>query len=227
MAPSTAACKKVDGAVLVTQAGNDKVSARAERTTSRRLDPDLLSSEEIEKLVARCSRRCPTGLRNRALLVLGWRAGLRCQEALDLMLKDIDFDAALITVRHGKGDRTRRVGLDAGTAAVLEQWLQARSKLSVASSAPLLCTLDGNPLDSSYVRHLIKRLATKAGIEKRAHFHGLRHAFAASLATEGASLPTIQRLLGHTSAATTAIYLSRIGSDDAVEFARNRSWSSQ
>jgi site-specific recombinase XerD len=204
-----------------------RVSARAERTTSRRLDPDLLSSEEIEKLIGRCSRRAPTGLRNRALLVLGWRSGLRCQEALDLMLKDIDFDAALITVRHGKGDRTRRVGLDAGTAAVLEQWLQARSKLSVARSAPLLCTLDGKPLDFSYVRHLMKRLASKAGIEKRSHFHGLRHAFAASLATEGASLPTIQRLLGHTSAATTAVYLSRIGSDDAVEFARNRSWSSQ
>ena len=140
----------------------------------RKLDPDLLNAEEVERLLARCLRRAPTGLRNRALLTLGWRAGLRCQEALDLMLKDVDFDSALITVRNGKGGRTRRIGFDAGTAAVVEHWLRARAKLRVGRTAPLLCTLDGHPCDSSYVRHLMKRLAVKAEIDKRAHFHGLR-----------------------------------------------------
>jgi site-specific recombinase XerD len=191
----------------------------------RRLDADLLDSQEVERLVAQCSRRAPTGLRNRALLVSGYRAGLRCQEALDLMVKDIDFDRSVITVRRGKGSRMRRVGMDAGTAAVLQQWLEARAKLRVSRSAPVLCTLKGEPLDPSYVRHLMKRLARKAGIEKRAHFHGLRHFAACSLVREGAPLTTVQAILGHASAATTSIYLSRLGSDEAVEFARKREWS--
>lgn len=191
----------------------------------RRLDADLLDSREVERLVAQCSRRAPTGLRNRALLVLGYRAGLRCQEALDLMPKDIDFDRSVITIRRGKGGRLRRVGMDAGTAAVLQRWLEARAKLGVPRSAPLLCTLSGGALQSSYVRHLMRRLARKAGLEKRAHYHGLRHFMACSLIREGAPLTTVQGLLGHASAATTSIYLSRLGSDEAVEFARSREWS--
>lgn len=190
----------------------------------RRLDADLLDSQEVERLVAQCSRRAPTGLRNRALLVLGYRAGLRCQEALDLLVKDIDFDRSVITVRNGKGGRMRRVGLDAGTAAVLQRWLEARAKLRVPRSAPVLCTLHGTALDGSYVRHLMKRLGRKAGIEKRCHFHGLRHFMACSLIREGAPLTTVQALLGHSTAATTSLYLSRLGSDEAVQFARERQW---
>jgi site-specific recombinase XerD len=191
----------------------------------RKLDADLLDSREVERLVAQCSRRAPTGLRNRALLVLGYRAGLRCQEALDLLPKDIDFDRSVITIRRGKGGRMRRVGMDAGTAAVLQRWLEARAKLRVPRAAPLLCTLGGGALDASYVRHLMRRLGRKAGIEKRCHYHGLRHFMACSLIREGAPLTTVQGLLGHASAATTSIYLSRLGSDEAVEFARSREWS--
>jgi integrase/recombinase XerD len=191
------------------------------------LDPDLLSLREIERLLAQCSRRAPTGLRNRALLTLAYRAGLRCQEALDLKLTDIDLEAALLTVRSGKGGRMRRVGLDAGTVAVIEQWLRARGKLKLPRNAPLLCTLQGRALDASYVRHLMKRLAAKAGIERRAHLHGLRHAFAVSLAREGAPLPVIQRALGHQAASTTSIYLSRVGADESIDFIRSRTWSTE
>jgi site-specific recombinase XerD len=190
-----------------------------------RLDPDLLTPTEVEKLLAQCSRRAPTGKRNRALLVLGFRAGLRCQEAIDLLVKDVDFERAVITVRCGKGSKTRRIGLETGTAAVIQQWLDARAKLRLPRAAPLLCTLDGRPLDPSYVRHLMKRLQRKAGIERRTHFHGLRHVAAVSLIQDGAPLTTVQRFLGHSSAATTSIYLSRLGADDAIDFVQRRTWS--
>ncbi len=190
----------------------------------RKLDADLLDSREVERLVAQCSRRAKTGLRNRALLVLGYRAGLRCQEALDLLVKDIDFDRSVITVRSGKGGRMRRIGMDAGTAAVLQRWLEARAKLHIPRSAPVLCTLKGGALQSSYVRHLMKRLGRKAAIEKRCHYHGLRHFAACSLVRDGATLTMVQSFLGHASAATSSIYLSRLGSDEAVEFARERRW---
>jgi integrase/recombinase XerD len=193
-------------------------------TPRRKLDADLLSTNEVEALLSCCSRRAPTGLRNRCLIVLAWRCGIRCQEALDLAVKDIDFDNSTITVQRGKAGKRRVVGMDAGTAAVAQQWLQARSRLKLTRSAPLLCTLHGGQMDSSYVRHLMKRLATKAGIDKRVHYHQLRHVFACDLVREGAPLTTVQTLLGHSSAATTSVYLSRMGASEAVDFARSRHW---
>jgi integrase/recombinase XerD len=185
----------------------------------------LLSGDEIERLLRACSRRAPSGVRNRAVIGVAYRSGLRVSEILALQLKDIDLDAGLITVRHGKGDRLRRVGLDGGTGALINDWLHVRSKLGVSRTAPLFTTLHGEPLDPSYFRHLLPRLAKRAQIDKRVHMHGLRHAFAVSLDREGASPVMIRDLLGHSSLATTDRYLRRLGAGEAIEFARQREWS--
>jgi integrase/recombinase XerD len=97
-------------------------------------------------------------------------------------------------------------------------------KLDVPARSPLICTLDGGAVRQDYVRHLLPRLARRAGIEKRVHCHALRHAYAVELEREGATLSTIRDLLGHSSAATTDRYLRRLGASDAVEFARARTW---
>lgn len=185
--------------------------------SSRRLDADLLTRAEIEGLIRSCSNRAPTGVRNRALIALAWRSGLRIGEVLALRPKDVDLASCTLTVQHGKGDRLRRVGLDAGTVALLARWMEVWRKLAVPSRSPLICTLDGGEVGQDYVRHLLPRLARRAGIEKRVHAHGLRHAYAVELEREGATLSTIRDLLGHSSAATTDRYLRRLGAGDAVE----------
>ena len=80
-------------------------------------------------------------------------------------------------------------------------------------------------MDQSYVRHLLPRLGRKAGIERRVHAHGLRHAFAVDLVRSGAPLYVVRDALGHASVATTNIYLSRVGAHEAVDAMRNREWS--
>jgi site-specific recombinase XerD len=192
---------------------------------SRRLDADLPTPDEVEALIRTCSRRAPTGIRNRAMIAVAWRSGLRIGEVLALKPKDIDLDGGTVTVQHGKGDRRRVVGLDAGTASLLAHWLDMRKKRGINGRAPLFCTLDGGAIDQSYVRHLLPRLASKAGIEKRVHAHALRHAYAASLEREGATISMIRDLLGHSSAAVTDRYLRRLGAGEAVEFARRRKWA--
>lgn len=189
------------------------------------LDADLLTCREVEQLISACSRRAPTGKRNAALITVAWRCGLRASELTALGIKDVDLDEGRVVVQSGKGGRRRVVGLDSGTAAMIERWLVARCKLSLGQPAPMFCTLQGGQLDTSYLRHLMKRLARRAGVERRCHPHGLRHRYAADLVNEGASLTTVRDLLGHSSAATTAIYLSRIGASEAVNFARGRSWT--
>jgi integrase/recombinase XerC len=176
-------------------------------------------------LLKACSRRAPTGRRNAALIALLYRCGLRISEALALMPKDVDLAEGSVNVVHGKGDKSRLVGLEADTVVWLERWLTTRAKLHVPRPAPVFCTLKGGPIETAYVRAMLPRLARRAGIEKRVHAHGLRHAFAKGLSRENVPLPLISKALGHSSSAVTARYLDHVDPREVIETMRNRSWA--
>lgn len=148
--------------------------------------------------------------------------GLRISEALALYPKDVDRKAGTVRVLWGKGGRARTVGLDPEAFAMIERWLDTRAKRGVNGRCRLFCTLDGKPIDSSYVRRLLPRLAAKAGIEKRVHAHGLRHTHAAELAREGFPVNVIQAQLGHSSLATTSRYLAHIAPQELIEAIQKR-----
>ena len=182
-----------------------------------------LTKAEFDRLLAQCSTKCPTGLRNRALLTVMYRAGLRCGEALALLPKDCEDQQ--LRVLHGKGDKSRVVGLDAGAWAILTLWLERRKKLiGVNSTDPVFCTLEGARLHSCYVRELCRRLGKKAGIEKRVHPHGLRHSFACQFLEEGAPLHLLCTAMGHASVATTNTYVNHIKNPQAVAAMQAREW---
>jgi site-specific recombinase XerD len=191
----------------------------------KRYPAEILTADEVRALIAVCSKRAPTGIRNRALLVLLYRGGLRISEALALKPKDVDAASGTITVLHGKGDRRRTVGLDDGAFDVVARWLERRKDLGLNGWQPLVCTLEGKPLRSSYVRTLLPRLAGRAGIEKRVHPHGLRHTHAAELAAEGKPVNLIQAQLGHASLATTDRYLRHIAPQQLIEAMQAREWN--
>lgn len=188
-------------------------------------DADLLTQEEIQRLVGACSKTSFTGVRNSTLIVLLWRTGLRISESLTLRPKDVDLRSRSLVVQRGKGQKRRVVGLDAPTVVWLEAWREKRGRQIGEREAPLFCTTRGKQIDSSYIRHLLPRLAEAAGIEKRVHAHGLRHRFAIDLVTEGAPVTTVRDLLGHSSIAITDTYLRRIGVGEAIEFSRSRAWA--
>jgi len=193
----------------------------------RTFPAEILSAGEIRRLIAACGRGAG-GLRNRALIVVLWRGGLRCQEALDLELRDVDRDAGTLTIRHGKGNRRRVIGLDAPAFAVLEQWLACRAGLGVPRGSAVFCTIThpniGRPLSGSYWREAIKRLGARAGIEKRVHSHGLRHTLAVEMMREGIPLLVIQRQLGHSSLQITERYVNHLEPGELVAAMQARSW---
>jgi len=133
--------------VSATKPRSSPTSAGA--STSRRRPPEVLTEAEAIALMKACSARAPTGVRNRALIAVLWRCGLRISEALQLELRDVDLQAGTVRVRHGKGDRSRTVGLDEQTTALLARWLDRRRKLGAGARAPIFCTLQGGRLDSS------------------------------------------------------------------------------
>jgi len=190
----------------------------------RKLPPEILTEAEVRALIHASSGRAPTGIRNRALVVILYRAGLRLAEALALGVKDVDLAQGTICVMHGKGDRQRTVGIDPASAALIERWLQVRRERGIKRSAPLFCTLAGKAIADQYVRQALPRLARRAGIDKRVHPHGLRHTHAAELAREGVPVNMIQAQLGHSSLATTDRYLRHIAPEELVRVMQQRSW---
>jgi len=193
---------------------------------SRRRPPEVLSEAEAIALLKACSSRAPTGVRNRALIAVLWRCGLRISEALSLELRDVDLNAGTVRVRHGKGDRSRTVGLDEQTTALLTRWLDRRKKIGPGARAPIFCTLQGGWIDTSYVRRLLPRLAARAGVQRRVHAHGLRHTYAAELAREGTAINVIRDALGHTSLAVTDRYLRDVAPTHVIDTMRARCWES-
>lgn len=191
---------------------------------------EVLTRGEVEQLLGACSRRYPTGIRNRALIVVMWRAGLRIAEALALRVKDVDLEAGTIAILHGKGDRRRIVGLDPQAGAVVDVWIRRRRELGIGAASPLFCTISGptkgRRLNPAYVREALKHLARKASIDKRVHPHGLRHTHASELAREGVPVHVIRRQLGHSNLATTERYIDHLTPMDVIEAMQVREWLS-
>jgi site-specific recombinase XerD len=164
---------------------------------------EILTADEIGQLLRACGRG-RTGIRNRALLVLLWRSGLRISEALALRPADVDHGTGAIRVLRGKGDRARTAAIDSSGLA----WIVAWAPYRPTGARWLFCTLQGRRLAPSYVRGWLGRLRARTGLAKRVHAHGLRHTYAVELAREGVPLHTIQGALGHAHASTTAVYLA-------------------
>ena len=201
----------------------------------RKLPPELITADDVRALLAVCSTTAPTGLRNRALVVALYRAGLRLDEALTINPADVDLDGGVIRIQPGSwgvppgstagGGRDRIAGIDHSGLAIIEAWVTARASLNLADGSPLFCTLSGGPLQPAYVRQLLPRLAEKAGLAKRVHAQGLRYSHAVELAAEGLPAEVIQAQLGHESLASTGRYLRRVPPRDRIGALQRRKWS--
>lgn len=191
-----------------------------------RFPVEVLTNVEIRAML-RKSGRGATALRNRAIIVTMWRAGLRCSEVLALAPRDVDLETGTVRVRHGKGSRARTVALDPVACDVVRRWVEYRKTLDTPAGARLFCTLKGRPVQPAYLRQLLPRLAARAGIAKRVHPHALRHTFAVELDREGKPLHLIQAALGHNNAATTSQYLSHLEPQELVAAIRGRRWASE
>src|SRR3990172_10313767 len=141
------------------------------------------TTEEVRRLLE-ASGDTWVGKRNRALIVVMWRTGLRLAEALSLRIIDIDWQAQTIRVLHGKGDRARTVGIDRRALDVVQEYLNSTDR-TFGPDSPLFCTRRGDKIQQSYVRAFLSRLARQADVRRRVHAHGFRHTFAVEMAREG------------------------------------------
>jgi integrase/recombinase XerD len=182
----------------------------------RKYPAEPLTATEVAALVAACSAMAPSTIRNRALLALLYRSGLRVSEILALRPSDVDLSRHSIRLLDTKSGRAQTRGFHPTADDALARWLDTRKALGAPGRGRLFCTLAGGPLSDDYVRGLLRRLAVRAGIGKRVHPHGLRHTFAVELEGAGTPVTTISKLLGHSSVAVTARYLDHLTNGQAV-----------
>jgi integrase/recombinase XerD len=188
------------------------------------LEDELLTPEEASALVHAASSRAPTGLRNRALVAVMYRSGLRPGEALALHPADVNLAAGTVAVPPRKGGRPRVTGLDAATRELIRAWQERRAERGIGPGAPLFCTLAGEPLKAAYVRELLPRLARRAQIRKRVHPLALRYANAAELAEEGMPASMIDRHLGVAPVGGARRYRRPVSDEDVAAAVAARIW---
>ena len=199
------------------------ISGGVKTPPKRTYPPEPLDHDEIMSLLRACGDDM-LGLRDRALVAVMYRAGLRVSEALALLPKDIDEKRRAVRVLRGKGGRSRTVGLDAGALSIVSAWMEARREHGIVDGAPLICTRMGGAMSAGYARRLLAGRGRQAGIAKRVHPHGLRHTHAAELRGEGVDIGIISKQLGHRSIATTVRYLDHIAPWAVIETIGSRSW---
>ena len=168
--------------------------------------PNILSVDEIIKLMDHVSGDTPLDLRNLALLELIYGSGLRVSELLNLTLQDIHFQAKYVKIL-GKGKKERIVPIGEMSIIAIRNYLaHGRIHLVKVENNVLFLNQCGNPLSRQGFYKILQKLAGDAGINKELSPHTLRHSFATHLLESGVDLRTLQELLGHEDISTTQIY---------------------
>jgi integrase/recombinase XerD len=223
------------GVEMAQPSGSERGSVRrTSRRKKKRSLPKRLSRDEVDALLKAPNLRAATGLRDRIMLELLYRAGLRVSEVCALELRDVEITGEQGTVRivAGKGgDGTayfdaRSAGPDGNTlAGLMERWLEVRTHElkrqlgRVPPRAPLFCTLrrtnsprggrrePGGRVGTRQLEYMIKRRARKAGLDPALVTpHVLRHTFATELLEDGFNIREVQEAVRHADVSTTMVY---------------------
>lgn len=172
-------------------------------------DLDLITADELSRLLKAPQGSTLSVLRDRAILELLFSTGLRVSELCNLN-QDIDLSRDSFSVR-GKGEKVRVVFLSASAKKAVAEYLKERGDFGEAlfvgySKIGKKKGKDLSRLTPRSVERLVKRYATKAGITRKVTPHVIRHSFATDLLENGADLRSVQAMLGHASITTTQVY---------------------
>lgn len=187
---------------------NDEIDASPAELISapkpaRRL-PDVLTTDEIDRILAAIDTSTPKGIRDVAMLELLYSCGLRVSELVSLRLGDLFFGEGYIRV-VGKGDKQRLVPISDVARERVMRYLDERQPARTSEEV-LFLNNRGKGLTRVMIFTILKEAARRADIEKRISPHTLRHSFATHLLEGGAGIRQVQELLGHENILTTEIY---------------------
>ncbi len=182
-------------------------SERLESPRRWRTLPEVLTVDEVERLLAAPTLDDPLAFRDRALLELGYGSGLRVSEWIELSVRDILFEEGLVRV-FGKGSKERLVPMGRRAVGAVAIYLrELRPRLEKGEGrGKLMLNARGQPLTRMGAWKILRKYVERAGLTKHVSPHTLRHSFATHLLEGGADLRAVQEMLGHADISTTQLY---------------------
>jgi integrase/recombinase XerD len=174
---------------------------------SRNRLPNVLSRDEVNRLLSQPAGDSVGALRDRALLETMYACGLRASEAIGLELSELDLDDGTLRA-YGKGSKERLVPVGTAAVAALRSYLErGRPQLIGLRDEPrVFLNLRGRPLSRQGLYKIVQGHAASAGLADRMSPHTLRHTFATHLLAGGCDLRSLQEMLGHADIGTTQMY---------------------
>ena len=166
--------------------------------------PDVLTTGEIDRIIAAVDGTTPKEIRDAAMLEVLYSCGLRVSELTSLRIRDLFFGEGYIRVT-GKGDKQRLVPISSTAQERIHRYLDVR-RSARAGEETLFLNNRGSSLTRVMIFTILREAARRAGIEKKISPHTFRHSCATHLLAGGASIRQVQELLGHESILTTEIY---------------------
>ena len=176
--------------------------------TGRKL-PDIISTEEIDRIIQAIDLGKTEGERNRAIIETLYGCGLRVSELTELKLSDLFFDEGFIKIT-GKGNKQRFVPISEYTIKYITLYkdeVRPHQPIKDEYSDTLFLNRRGRQLTRAMIFTIVRKLTEEAGIKKKVSPHTFRHSFATHLLENGADLRAIQQMLGHESITTTEVYV--------------------
>lgn len=169
--------------------------------------PEVLTTEEVDRLEQAIDLSKWEGQRNKAIIEVLFSCGLRVSELVNLKMSALYLDEQFVRIT-GKGNKERLVPISENAIKQLKYWFIDRSQMNIKPGEEDYVFLNrrGAHLTRTMILIMIKRLGAEAGIQKTISPHTLRHSFATALLEGGADLRAIQSMLGHESIGTTEIY---------------------
>ena len=172
--------------------------------------PQILTSAQVDKLLAQPAPVDAKGIRDKAMLELLYATGIRVTELIDLNLSD--FVPELKSIRVGSGKKARSIPLyPAAMRAVTVYLTQTRDTMVLdAGETALFVNVNGSRMSRQGFWKILKHYQAKAGIEQEITPHTLRHSFAVHLIENGADLSSVKELMGHSDISSTQVYTQMI-----------------
>ena len=185
----------------------DDPTAKLKAPRQSRKLPQVLTRDEVAKLLAQPEGTEPAALRDRALLEVMYACGLRASEAIGLELMDVDVQEGVLRAR-GKGSKERIVPIGQAALKALRIYLE-RGRPGLVKGTPeahLFVNFRGGQLTRQGLYKIVRRHALTAGLADQMSPHTLRHTFATHLLAGGCDLRSVQEMLGHADVSTTQLY---------------------
>lgn len=168
--------------------------------------PEILSEEQVNRLLEQPGTGSPKEIRDKAMLELLYATGIRVTELISLKVTDVNLKLGFIVCRDNNKERVVPFGRKAKNALLRYLESARRDMIENEEEDTLFVNYSGQPMSRQGFWKLIKYYAKKAGIEEDITPHTLRHSFAAHLVENGADLRSVQEMLGHSDISTTQIY---------------------